>query len=632
MFHPYQFGFEKHIKVSFDQKYSCIELLQSHGMSRGFHKTANEFPESILERMSEIKPHPKKIYVVIAPLGCEEYWGPNVNGDGFPDAGLRNDGKDFGHKTFEHFANMFRHHINKDPNKGFGKIIHATMDDNMGRVIVISEVDRDLASEHGAQEFIDDLDNDVLPDVSMGCKVPYDRCSICDHKAKSPAFYCEHLRYPNMLKMDSETGKIAYAINDYPKFFDLSFVHRGADRSSGTLMKIASDYTYSNKKKFFMPSGLQALVDAEVNYPEKTAEEESVEVMIKMAEASQDDFHIFLQQNPWMVERENKLPSGFLDKLAMSSVEEIFPTLWSKGMPLRPDEVQYIFMNKVGHQKIAKRMYDNNLMLPIPEHSDDLEVTYKFSPRVDKLAEAFYEKRTLRQPHFLERVSKSKEKIASRLDDAEAMGVSAKMTALYALLSSLAKTNSKHAIMNTLSKNPGFWALMGSGNLAAAQLGSSLNISPVDIRDSFQGLDKFSSDKKQVLFDFIKNASRENIAQKILGTPAELGVASLIGSGLHGFFSSKKNDLEESKKYPNHPGIDPVSQFMVEHPMFTTAAFLTVATPAGRHIAKKIIEKAAGESFSSVCDNINFVELLPTEEKDNEKYLNELSLQIMRSF
>jgi hypothetical protein len=64
---------------------------------------------------------------------------------------------------------------------------------------------------------------------SMSCRVPYDICNCCEKKASSPANYCDHLKH-NMLQYMPEFKKYAFAINDKPKFFDISAVEKPADR------------------------------------------------------------------------------------------------------------------------------------------------------------------------------------------------------------------------------------------------------------------------------------------------------------------------------------------------------------------------------------------------------------------
>jgi hypothetical protein len=75
------------------------------------------------------------------------------------------------------------------------------------------------------------------------CRVPYDICSCCEKKASSPKNYCEHLKH-NMLQYLPEFKKYAFAINDRPKFFDISAVEKPADRIAHYL-----DYAFPEGEK-----------------------------------------------------------------------------------------------------------------------------------------------------------------------------------------------------------------------------------------------------------------------------------------------------------------------------------------------------------------------------------------------
>ncbi len=344
------------------------ELLQSDGMSRGFCKTASAIPDVLAEEISKIRPEKDKIFLVIAPMGMGEYWGPNVNGDFFPEKSLRNDTMDYGHKTFLE-ANIFRHHINKDPKIGFGRPIVSCIDEPQKRVVTITMIDVPRARQFGALEFLEMISRGELPDVSMGCRVPYDVCSICGKKSKTPAEYCEHLRPENILKTDEMTGKIACAINDYPKFFDLSFVHRGADRSSGTLHKISADLSsiQNNRRSFFLPAGLSF---------SKAAEDKSASLkdgLMKVASAPISS-SFFEKNDLW---KREKIDPLYLNKLAAEHPMEVLGTFFSMGVPLRADELQYISLERSGQSKLALDCYLNgHLFLP---DFDQIEIKKDFS-------------------------------------------------------------------------------------------------------------------------------------------------------------------------------------------------------------------------------------------------------------
>ena len=252
-------------------------------------KTAAPMHPDILAFMATVKPDPNLVYVLVNALGASEVWGQNINGDVFPEYALTHvpDGWDqipvgavdrrmaavtamspqYGHTTFYN-SNAFKHHANKDPNKGFGRVVMTAWNDSMKRVEIIIALDRRLAEINGATDIIEKIENGEYPDVSMGCKVPFDICTICGHKSKTRNDYCEHAK--NMMGKILPDGRIVGVINTLPRFFDISFVFIGADRTAKVMAKLAAvdQYAYVPEAALYLPS-------AEVAYHlgyEKTAE------------------------------------------------------------------------------------------------------------------------------------------------------------------------------------------------------------------------------------------------------------------------------------------------------------------------------------------------------------------------
>jgi hypothetical protein len=141
-------------------------------------KTASPLLPSVRDLLENIRPDPRRIYILVNALGAGEYWGSNINGDYFPESALIHRGPDYGYETFR-TAGLFKHHVNKDASRSFGNILLSAWHDHMKRVELVIEVDRDKAALFGATDVCDKLDQGMFPDVSMGCKVPYDLCSNC---------------------------------------------------------------------------------------------------------------------------------------------------------------------------------------------------------------------------------------------------------------------------------------------------------------------------------------------------------------------------------------------------------------------------------------------------------------------
>jgi len=220
-------------------------------------KQAGEMMPIIKNWMDAYQPDDNKIAVLVNALGSSEYWGQNVNGDIFPESALVHEcanhpgtqhpyddftGKiipPYGAWTFMH-AHPFVHHQNKDPNRAFGKVVLWTWNPRMHRVELIILLDKKLALEHGAQHVIDRILAGEFPDVSMGCKVPYDICTLCAHKSKTRKDYCNCIRYMGMGKIMDDGRRIG-VVNTYPRFFDISFVFIGADKTAKVMCKLGSE-------------------------------------------------------------------------------------------------------------------------------------------------------------------------------------------------------------------------------------------------------------------------------------------------------------------------------------------------------------------------------------------------------
>jgi len=246
----------------------CIEMVKEAHVSAPLLDDVKKF----------MKAAPKdegKVMALLSALGAGEYWGSNTNGDYFPHHSLihapqgwqdlstsmrRMTGSkwEWGYPTFYN-AYAYQHHVNKDPARAFGNVEYATWDPQMRRVLLVVGVSRKKAQEQGAYGVVDRIDNGEFPDVSMGCRVPFDLCSICtdwsritgnprkdlaEHRRKpirglsvTTKDYCQHLQF--------ETGRIypdgrrVWMWNLHPKFFDISFVFIGADKSSKVMAKLA---------------------------------------------------------------------------------------------------------------------------------------------------------------------------------------------------------------------------------------------------------------------------------------------------------------------------------------------------------------------------------------------------------
>ena len=349
-----------------------------HTNSRGRNslcKTAaeKEYSPEIMERIRHLKPQPGKTYPLISALGAGEFWSSNSNADYFEESQLNPEdpAADYGHKTFEIYAKPYKHHINKPDSPAYGEVMHSVYNPRMHRVELLVCLDDDLAPD--IAERIEDGED--VP-VSMGCKVPYDVCSICGRKAKSTASYCDHmLLTPNKQLSD---GRKVFVFNVRPRFFDISFVFVGADRTARVMAKVASQRTVFLPPVQF-PAGLWA---HKMGYHLKGADIDKGADIIKEVPGSATDA---LKQKAPMIDRgvkslaatEERIPDEVLDKAASASEGDFnggLATFTQAGIVLAPAEFQRFMRGSMfAGEKTAQAALDHGVF---DEHSYD-QATYR---------------------------------------------------------------------------------------------------------------------------------------------------------------------------------------------------------------------------------------------------------------
>jgi len=409
----------------------------------GMGKTAALLLPEVQKHLESIKSDPGKIHVLVNALGAGEYWGSNINGDWFGESALVHKGPDWGYETF-YQALPFTHHQNKDPNKGFGSVTLAVWNDAMKRVELVIEIDRRKAEKVGATSVCDKIDAGIFGDVSMGCRVPFDRCSICcdmarfqeaqwtydpsRHKNVGAAVlefhkknpirgisitrddYCDCLRKSlNKIRPD---GRRACAINDYPKFFDISFVFIGADKTAKVMAKLASapvsvavpswyvaEEVYgegmqkaaSAAQKFDLEPGSarratpEDLRDA-IN-PLKTGTVGHVRprtkqaAQVKASEILKDVIPSQFGGKPVNLDYQGgDLPKDVLNTLGKGDLSEALSTVSSMGMLLRPHEFQRIIIVNMsgGDGKAADKLEEENKVFPPVSESSPMSMGPEF--------------------------------------------------------------------------------------------------------------------------------------------------------------------------------------------------------------------------------------------------------------
>jgi hypothetical protein len=174
-------------------------------------------------------------------LGATEFYGANRNGDGFRDRPL----EEYTH-TFEKLARFYRNHLNKNPEKSYGRIIKSAYNRPMHRTDLLvglngSEKTAEINGGLVADKELELLHKDIDIPTSMACKVAYDVCSGCGNKARTRAEYCSgygQCKYGGLkhnITVTFDDGHQLHADNPEPYWFDESHVYKPADRIAWSL-------------------------------------------------------------------------------------------------------------------------------------------------------------------------------------------------------------------------------------------------------------------------------------------------------------------------------------------------------------------------------------------------------------
>jgi len=272
-------------------------------------------------------------------MGSTEHTGPNRNGDGWRTETLRAT-----HPTFVKFARLYRNHSNKNPEKSYGRIIKSAFNETNPRVELIVALNGSDAAARRNGGLVADKEMHKLASgkelaVSMGATLPFDVCSYCGNKSKTPAEYCRGTHEGGNCEAGGLQTKMGALVNingdlhhlhaDNPapglKFFDISHVFRPADRIAyalGQLTKSAGDNT--------MSKSAEAALLAGITIPELVYEEDvqnydtNVQRLLKVAQT--------LANYEQEIESGEKLGDSYYS-MAFSS--ELFPADMSAARSVR---------------------------------------------------------------------------------------------------------------------------------------------------------------------------------------------------------------------------------------------------------------------------------------------------------
>jgi hypothetical protein len=341
------------------------------GSVQDFQKMAADYAyhysDDMLEAIEKFKKElkPTEILATVIGLGAGEFYSSNVNGDWFSEETLL---RIF--KTFEE-GTLYQHHVNRDPLLSLGSIKFATYNTKMHRVELLIAPDRSKA-----EKWVGAIERGEVVDVSFGYRTPYDRCSICSNRAGSRNEYCIHLK--NQMNQILPDGRKVYAINpDVGKFFELSFVSKGAVPIAKIMQKVATIMPHTE----FI--GLSAMDDGQPIKLAKQEVEHSKFAEMKLAEFIKNvegnishsgiDPRILkvmaMISGPFSEKFERRLDPGLFKSY---KIDEILGTLPITGIMPRLSELVHILSNRVDElSRVVEKLKANDY-----SYKEDNEVDY----------------------------------------------------------------------------------------------------------------------------------------------------------------------------------------------------------------------------------------------------------------
>lgn len=230
--------------------------------------------------------------------------------------------------------------------------------------------------------------------VSHNCRVKFDRCSICDNKAKTRKTYCKHLknymgqivtgelaeRWSRELGKTILTGVQVFAWNDFPRFFDLSRVYIGADRTSFILGKAASAGPITLSADIADAYGV---TDDMVDKFAQVSKSGEISKNVGALGPKDIDGLVAPISKPSLIRKalnekmnsaivaEPKLPKPLLNSMASTlQLKTILSTLLGLGIHPKPEEFQRIVLVRMQEKQLADDLDDEGIIF---NHKEDVE-------------------------------------------------------------------------------------------------------------------------------------------------------------------------------------------------------------------------------------------------------------------
>lgn len=304
-------------------------------------KTAS-YASEVASYIQSLEKEKGYLYALVNALTAGEYYGSNRNGDFFPEEALKER-----HGTFVEHGHVYKHHCNKDPKKSMGKVIFSHYNDHMKRVELVVKLKED---HNDVQKIIRDIGEGKVISTSMGCRVPFDICSVSKKRAKTRAEYSPYLL--NQMNEILPDGRKVYAINTKPTFFDISIVTIPADPVSSFMSMLGG-------------------VEKRASY-DKTSEDKKAQITKKL-EGDLD----WVADDPKGLIRasQERMTQEEIEKISSYPLNETLSTLMAlRVLPVKED-FQKIALYSIGEKEMADQLEKEGKVFEINLDTSPEEIT-----------------------------------------------------------------------------------------------------------------------------------------------------------------------------------------------------------------------------------------------------------------
>lgn len=196
-------------------------------------------------------------------------------------------------------------------------------------------------------------------------------------------------------------GRKVFVYNDYPKFFDISFVFIGADRTAKVMAYIAGNDPASEMPSVKVASDLGYTEDSLAKVARiKGASDKSAEIEKEVLPIPQAAKAI-----PLMTRGEPDMPESIIRAMSSVPLPTALSTASGLGMVVKPREFQRIILIRGGKRELADELDRTNTLFPSTEDSCPLVFgPEQFMPALARLLLPLFSMRTALAPTIERRV------------------------------------------------------------------------------------------------------------------------------------------------------------------------------------------------------------------------------------